>query len=190
MDPPRIDNRTEFLAEPFPIVEDGERLVLVVKATFLYLRQAGAVALGARREQRTIRAADIFWGDPEKTAIKYPGDLSLHKPGTDVIVVAAAHSPGDMPVAFFDAAVRVGPLQKVIRVYGLRVWQANGAGVSAPHTTTGIDVRYDYAWGGLDVTDMSRPVEEPRNPVGLGIARDLSRLTHTPAPFIDKILRA
>jgi hypothetical protein len=32
---------------------------------------------------------------------------------------------------------------------------------------------------------MSNPMEEPRNPVGMGIARDPATLTHKPAPFIE-----
>ncbi|MEZ4311715.1 MAG: DUF2169 domain-containing protein [Polyangiaceae bacterium] len=46
-------------------------------------------------------------------------------------------------------------------------------------------MRYDFAWGGADFTDPSKPVEEPRNPVGLGVARDPALLTHQTAPFIE-----
>jgi hypothetical protein len=88
-------------------------------------------------------------------------------------------------VPSFDAGVRVGPLGKTVRVFGLRVWEAGGAGLSAPRPTRGVELRYDHAWGGLDVSDPARPVEEPRNPVGRGIARDPSTLTHQPAPMIE-----
>ena len=46
-------------------------------------------------------------------------------------------------------------------------------------------MRYDHAWGGLDVSDPLKPAEEPRNPVGMGIARDPAALTHQPAPSIE-----
>ncbi|WP_437478002.1 DUF2169 domain-containing protein [Sorangium sp. So ce1014] len=181
-----MDNRTDFVAAPFLLVgKDGERLVVVVKATFVRVVGQTELELSDRAQRRRIRSADVPWGDPEKSSIKYPADLCIAKPGTDVIVVAAAHAPGGRPAPFFDAGVRLGHLEKVVRIFGLRVWEAKGAGLTEPHPTTGIEVRYDYAWGGLDPSDPSRPVEEPRNPVGMGIARDPVALTHKPAPFIE-----
>ncbi|XXT16018.1 DUF2169 domain-containing protein [Sorangium sp. So ce429] len=181
-----MDNRTDFVAAPFLLVgKDGERLVVVVKATFVHVAGQSELELSDRAEQRRIRSADVPWSDPEKSSIKYPADLCIAKPGTDVIVVAAAHAPGGRAAPFFDAGVRLGGLEKIIRVFGLRVWEAKGAGLSEPRPTTGIEVRYDHAWGGLDRSDPSRPVEEPRNPVGMGIARDPAVLTHKPAPFIE-----
>ncbi|MDI1443566.1 DUF2169 domain-containing protein [Polyangium sp. 6x1] len=186
MDAPRLNNKSEFRVSPLPLIgKDGERLVVIVKATFVLVPGEGEVEFAERAQQRAIRGADVPWGDPEKSSIKYPSDLCVTKPGTDVIVVASAHAPGGKAVPSFDAGVRVGPLEKIVRVFGLRVWEAKGSGLSAPRPTTGIELRYDYAWGGLDTSDLIRPVEEPRNPVGLGIARDPEMLTHKPAPFIE-----
>jgi hypothetical protein len=186
MDAPRVDNKTELVAEPFVLLgKDGERLVVIVKATFCRAPGEDALELLPRREQRPIRGADVPWGEPEKSSIKYPSDLCIKKPGTDVIVVAAAHAPRGEAAPTFDAGVRVGPLEKVVRVFGMRVWEANGGGVSAARPTTGVEIRYDYAWGGIDLSDPEEPVEEPRNPVGLGVARDLSTLTHKVAPFLE-----
>ncbi len=186
MDAPRLNNKSEFMASPFPLLgKDGERLVVVVKATFLWLRGQGELELAERAAQRGIRGADVPWGEPEKSSIKYPSDLCIAKPGTDVIVVAAAHAPGGKAVPSFDAGVRVGHLEKIIRIFGLRVWEAKGTGLSAPRPTTGIEVRYDHAWGGLDTSDPRQAVEEAWNPVGMGVARDPAALTHKPAPFIE-----
>jgi hypothetical protein len=186
MDAPQLDNRTELAAQPRVLMsKDGERLVLIVKATFARAPREGTLELVPTEERRGIRGQDIPWGDPEKSSIKYPSDLCLAKPGTDVIVVATAHAPGGKAVPSFDAGVRVGALEKTIRVFGLRVWGANGSSLTAPRPTTGVEVRYDHAWGGLDVSDVLKPVEEARNPVGMGIARDLSKLTHQPGPAIE-----
>ncbi len=186
MDAPQLDNQTELAAQPRVLMaKDGERLVLIVKATFVRVPREGALELVPRAERRGIRGQDIPWGDPEKSSIKYPSDLCLTKPGTDVIVVATAHAPGGKAVPSFDAGVRVGRLEKTIRVFGLRVWGANGSSLTAPRPTTGVEVRYDHAWGGLDVSDPLKPMEEPRNPVGTGIARDLAALTHQPGPMIE-----
>lgn len=186
MDAPRLDNKTDLAAEPRTLMaKDGERLVLIVKATCTRVAGEAVLELVPRAERRGIRGQDIPWGDPEKSSIKYPSDLCLAKPGTDVIVVAAAHAPGGKAVPTFDAGVRIGPLEKTIRVFGLRVWAANGSSVSAPHPTAGVEVRYDYAWGGLDASDPEKVAEEPRNPVGMGVARDAAALTHQPAPMIE-----
>lgn len=187
MDSPTMDNRTDFVARPHTLMgKQGEELCVIVKATFV--RSAArdpSLALAPKRLARPIRAADVPWGDPEKSSVRYPSDLCLRKPGTDVIVVACAHAPGGKPVPVIDAAVRAGALEKAIRVTGLRVWEANGAGVSAPRPASSLPIRYDHAWGGSDFTDPSRPVWEPKNPVGLGVARDPSALTHRPAPMIE-----
>jgi hypothetical protein len=186
VDAPDLVNGTKLIAVPRVLLgKDGERLVLIVKATFLRFVGDTSLELATKKQARGIRSADVPWGDPEKSSIKYPSDLCIEKPGTDVIVVAAAHAPGGKPVPSFDAGVRVGALEKSIRIWGLRVWEANGSGVSAPRPTTGIEVRYDFAWGGIDVSDPSRPVEEARNPVGLGVAREASTLTHKAAPMIE-----
>lgn len=190
MDAPALTNKTDFVVHPYMLAgKEGELLVVIVKATFLRVPGAAAPVLAPRREQRPIRPADVPWGAPEKSSIRYPSDLCAAKPATDVIVVAAAHAPGHKAVPWFDAGVRIGPLEKTIRVFGLRVWEANGAGLSAPRPTTGIEVRYDHAWGGADFSDTARPVEEARNPVGLGIARDPAALTHKPGPFIEDPLQ-
>jgi hypothetical protein len=186
MDAPTLDNRTDFAAAPRTLVgKDGERLVVIVKATFVRAPREGVLEVVPKAERRGIRSQDVPWGDPEKSSIKYPSDLCLAKPGTDVVVVAAAHALGGKAVPSFDAGVRVGNLSKTVRVFGLRVWEANGSAVSAPRPTAGIELRYDDAWGGLDLSDPMKPVEEARNPVGMGVARDASQLTHKPAPMIE-----
>lgn len=185
MDQPALDNPTDFIAQPQTLLDkDGDKLVVLVKAT-LELEQDGALEVAPKGRRRGIRSADVPWGDPEKSSILYPADLCIRKPGTDVIVVARGYAPGRKPVTSFDVAVRVGPVRKTLRVFGLRVWQAGGNGLSPPRPITEIDLRYDHAWGGIDASDPARIVEEPRNPVGLGITGDPSSLTHQPAPSIE-----
>jgi hypothetical protein len=185
MDQPPLDNTTEFVAHPQPLIDkDGERLVVIVKAT-LELAADGVLEVAPKERRRGVRMADIPWGDPDKSSVLYPADLCLRKPGTDVIVVAKAYAPGGKPAPSFDVAAQVGRLQKQLRVFGLRVWQRDGEGLSAPRPLDAIEVRYDFAWGGIDTSDPAEIVEEPRNPVGLGVARDPASLTHQPAPSIE-----
>jgi hypothetical protein len=182
---PPIDNPTDLVAHPQILVDkDGERLITMVKGTFV--REAdGTLELAPKKRQRKLRFADVPWGKPEKSSVLYPADVCLRKPGTDVIVVAKAYAPGGKAVPSFDVAVKVGPLQKLVKVFGLRVWQAGGNGLSQPRPVAEIEMRYDYAWGGLDDADPAAIEEEPRNPVGMGVTRDPSSLTHQPAPSLE-----
>lgn len=185
MDQPPVDNPTDLVAHPQVIADkEGERLVVMVKATFL--REAdGTIELAPKRWQRKLRFADVPWGEPEKSSILYPADICVRKPGTDVIIVAKAHAPGGKPVPTFDAGVRVGPLQKIVRIFGLRVWAAEGTGLSPPRPVAEVEMRYDNAWGGIDDSDPDDILEEPRNPVGTGVTQDHGALTHKPAPSIE-----
>jgi hypothetical protein len=185
MDQPPVDNLTDFQVHPQEVVDkDGEKLVAIVKATYeLHPGQPLEVAVPKRR--RLVRLADVPWGKPQISSIMYPGDLCLRKPGTDVIVVARAHAPNGVPVTSFDAGVSVGMMRKVCRIFGFRVWEAGGNGLTPPSPIAEIEMRYDFAWGGCDTSDPTSTLEEPRNPVGIGVTRDNSKLTHKPAPSIE-----
>jgi hypothetical protein len=184
MSEPPQDNQTEFVVHPHVILDrDGELLQCLVKATFEWDREAAVLELASKDRQRQIRFADVPWGDPEKSSIAYPADTAPRKLGTDVIVVAKAHPPAG--ATEFDAYVRVGPVRKALKVFGLRVWQEKGRGLSSPRAAVPVELRYDYAWGGVDDSDPRKFLEEPRNPVGRGITRDASVLTHTVAPCIE-----
>lgn len=185
MDAPEIDNRTELLVEPHQLLgKDGEQLVTLIKGTYEQDGAGGLVEAPPER-RRGFRYADSHWGDPATSAPKYPCDGVGYKPNTDVVVVAVAHAPEGRQVDSFDVAVQVGPLKKSLQIFGLRVWQERGAGLSAPRPLLAQEIRYDHAWGGLDDSDLTDVHEEPRNPVGRGIARDPDALTHQRAPCIE-----
>jgi hypothetical protein len=186
MDAPPEQNETDFTLHPQLILDkDGERLLAVVKATFEQSPETLAFELAAEERMRPVRFADIPWGEPEKSSIAYPADICPRKPATDVVVVAIAYAPGGKPVPSFDVYARVGPLKKALRVFGLRVWEAGGAGLSAPRPVAEVEMRYDNAWGGADDENPAKFVEEPRNPVGLGVAGDPDKLTHQLGPCIE-----
>ena len=186
MDEPPLENKTEFAAHPQLLLDrDGEKLVTVVKASFELEPDGEALELAPAERTRGIRMSDIPWGEPDVSSIAYPAELCLRKPGTDVIVVAEAHSPGGEPSESFDVRVEVGPLKKSLTVFGPRVWQARGSGLSAPAPMTQLEMRYEYAWGGFDDSDPERIVEEPRNPIGRGKVADPAALTNQPAPCIE-----
>jgi hypothetical protein len=167
------------------LTAEGEKLLTVAKGTFVLRRGAAELAPVPEPEARPVRAANVTWGDPVTTPPKYPCDIAPLKAASDVVVVAKAHAPNARAVPAFDAGVVVGPLSKRLRVHGLRVWQANGSGLSAPRPFVEQEIRYDAAWGGLDLSDPMRPVGDMRNPVGNGWVRDVAALTHQMAPSIE-----
>src|SRR5687767_7994424 len=144
MDSPPHENLTDFEVHPQVLVDkQGEVLACIVKATYILPEDGGPLELAPKEEARIVRVADIPWGEPEISSILFPSDLCVRKPGTDVIVVAEAYAPNKVPAPFIDVAVRVGYLQKACRVFGLRVWETGGRGISAPRPIDRLQMRYD-----------------------------------------------
>jgi hypothetical protein len=131
-----------------------------------------------------VRPGDVPWGKPEVSSVAYPCDVALRKPGTDVLVVGRSFPPRGEPAPQWDVFVQVGPLRKALRVYGLRVWEVGGTGISPPRPIDSMEMRYDFAWGGCE-GEPPDFVEEARNPVGMGFVKDPSTLTDKPAPHIE-----
>lgn len=189
---PRIDNDTDFVLEPHVLADrDGERLCAIVKATFEYVPGPprgpdGSFVIAPKDRRRGVRAADVPWGDPTKSSIRYPSDLCVRKPATDVVVVAVAHAPEGRAVPYFDAGVRVARVQRVVRITGPRFWVHEGDALTEPRPIKQLEVRYDYAFGGFDNEDPEEPpAEDARNPVGLGVVQHLGALDKRQAPQIE-----
>jgi hypothetical protein len=74
-----------------------------------------------------------------------------------------------------------------LRIHGERKWERSlGSVVPGPSAPVAITpLAWSLAYGGIDLTELSRPLEEPRNPVGRGVARDVGSLIGTPAPQIE-----
>lgn len=162
----QIDNRTPFTAERAWVRDrDGSEVWLVaVKATFDILED-GSTAVA--KEQLPVLRLPEHFGEPGKSSIRYDADLVLTKRTTDVIVVGHAYAPPGQAVAHADVGFRIGPLQKVLRVFGDRTWGTFGA--SSPEPFERMPLVYERAYGGGD--SRSRTPEQDwdwRNPVGTG----------------------
>lgn len=186
MDLPPLENQTDFSVHPqLYLGKDGERLLCMVKATFELSTGETEARLAPPDRMRGFRFADVPWDDPAKSSILFPCDVCIAKPGTDVVIAAVGHAPDGQPVPSFDVFARVGPLQKALRVFGMRLWESRGAGLTPPRPVDRVEIRYDHAWGGTDDSDPARFVEEARNPVGRGMVGDPGLLTHQIAPCIE-----
>jgi hypothetical protein len=102
---------------------EGERLdVLIVRATFDFAADGKPMTLA--REQQPIAFGDTFAGpvasEPLRAVVEEDGDLLPYKPGTDILVMGNAHAPDDRAHENWIAGIRVGNIQKILRLHGPR----------------------------------------------------------------------
>jgi hypothetical protein len=116
------------------------------------------------------------------------------KPATDVLLSGSACSTRGA-VRVLDTAVKVGPVQKNVRVWGERRLQLGATGrlrFSDPEPFTSMPLVWDHAYGGRDVhaegklrigerglfgrcEETGGAIVYPRNPAGRGFFIDLER---------------
>lgn len=188
----KIGNKTPFEAEAIPFLDaDGKaHLTVIVKGTFTIVPEGLAVV-----DEGQI---PILFGDepadPEKgDSPKFEADTAPFKPRADILLVGKAHAPGREPVRWLDAGLRVGKLQKVVRVFGDRTWISGGGKLSAPAFTepepfTEMPLVYGKAFGGIDTESGGFCAE---NPVGCGFytRKSPKNIGGAPLPNIEDASR-
>jgi len=167
---PAIENKTPFAFEPlFLADEEGRPLfVSIVKATY-HIDKGTRLSLA--EEQIPVNTSGEHWGDPEKSSYKYEPETAFIKPATDIVLIGHAYAPKP-GVTKVDVSLRVGPMQKVVRVVGDRYW-VKSFGITSmtrPRPFKRIPLIYERAFGGWDRShpDPDKHTFEPRNPVGTG----------------------
>jgi hypothetical protein len=169
---PDIDNVTPFAFEPvFTLDEHGRQvLVPVVKATF----DIGDAGLTPAPAQRPVALAGEPYGDPETSSYRWEPEAALPKPATDVVLLGSAVAPAGKATEAM-VAVAMGPLRKVVRVVGDRVFfrSMGSIGISSPAPFEQLPLQWERAFGGWDRSDPDAAKHEcdPRNPVGRGFRR-------------------
>jgi hypothetical protein len=179
----QVDNRTPFAAERGWVRDrDGAEIWLVaVKATFDILADGSTQV---SKEQPPVLRLPEHHGEPGKSSIKYDGDLMLTKKTTDVIVVGHACAPEGMTVTHADVGFKVGPIQKLLRVFGDRTW--NAVGHTDPEPFERIPLVYERAFGGVDAKSKTPEKDwDWRNPVGTGYAISSRNATGLKLPNIE-----
>ncbi len=182
--PPDLSADTLAAVELVPQLDlDGRQLVVVLVKERFVVDRDGVVE---RTNDAEIRPVDEPWDEPPQS-LKLPSDVCVRKPRTDVVVAAKAMARDRAPVRSLDVLVRVGPVEKLLRVHGTRVWYRtmNGLGLTPPEPFEDVELRWDLAWGGCDFEEGRKPLEEARNPVGRGVVRVPSTLVHQPGPQIE-----
>jgi hypothetical protein len=178
-----LDNRTPFAADRnWTRDKDGVHWWLVaVRATFA-IGPGGRLTLAD--EQLPPVLAPEHFGEPGTSSLRYDSDLLAIKPSTDVVLVASAHAPRGRPAASVPVALRVGPLEKTLVVYGERAY-FEGRATTSPIPFVTREIRYELAFGGSDLSDPDPKKHrlDERNPVGRGIAPRGAK--HAPAHSIE-----
>lgn len=170
---PQIENRTPFAFETLFLMDEEGRPLLVplVQATWVVDGRSRPVV---PEKQLPVRPAGQYWGDPDTSSCKYEPQTAFLKPTTDVVLIGHAYPAraGDREVL---VTLRVGTLEKTVRVVGDRCWIKTLGIINIPNPQPfeRIPLIYERAFGGWDTAGPD-PVNgqfEPRNPVGVGFRR-------------------
>ncbi len=170
----QIRNSTRFPAalysSPDPL--GVETIFAVVKGTF-----ALASRVEEAQQQIPIVMADRFHGDALTTSIAEPGDVSLVKPGTDVLLFGHAYGPGGRPTHQAEVSLRLASIEKRVAVFGDRRWSGRILSrLSAPEPFERMPLVWERAFGGTETHpgEPPRVDGEDRNPVGTGFRSRVS----------------
>ncbi|MCB9881259.1 MAG: DUF2169 domain-containing protein [Planctomycetes bacterium] len=167
---PVVENLTTTAFEPvFAADEEGRPIVIaVVRGTFDVPDHGRATFA---EEQEPIRVGGTWWGKPGESSLKYEPEMAIEKPATDVVLIATAR-PVQRETTSLDVGIRLGPVEKAVRVFGPRHWvrRLGMKSISKPEPVEEVPLIAENAFGGWDRTppDERHHRCEPRNPVGVG----------------------
>lgn len=180
----QLKNETPFKAAiaVFPNAQGVDTLYVLTKATFTIEPKPSL-----SETQVAPILSDQFWGDPASSSIKYPAEMHMTKPATDVVLIGQAWAPEGRKVSELDVSVTVAERQKVVRAIGNRLWH-NG-GISRAEPFARMPMLYEYCYGGTHVLDPKAGhfLAEERNPVGRGFVgkRTAAEFNQQPLPNIE-----
>ncbi len=149
----KIDNPTPFDVIMLPMMGPGNTTALTVIAKATYGFSPGATELAAN--QIPISFADQFYDEEEGGGIRYESDMVPYKPNTDVVLSCSAHAPEGAPIPELEVALKVGSIEKRLKVFGKRLWNFKGV-LSKRYVSTDAKpfktcpIRYSHAFGGMD----------------------------------------
>ncbi|CAL8480012.1 DUF2169 domain-containing protein [Caballeronia sp. S22] len=184
-----MDNRTPYAVDKaWRQDRDGNKLwMVVVKATF-DISPGGVTSLA--EEQIPVAQTCKHMGAAGKTSLIHESDLFGVKLGTDVLVNGSAWAPKGHRARALDVHLRVGPVNKRLRVSGERYWRRHlvrGLVATPPEWFESMPIRYERAYGGQDLSadDPAQHRIEDRNPVGAGFAVRVEHCVDQRLPNIE-----
>ncbi|CAH2396618.1 DUF2169 family type VI secretion system accessory protein [Mesorhizobium escarrei] len=178
-----LSNETPFAAqESWTRDERGHEVWLIaIKASF-EIDPDGKQRL--LKDQTPVNLAPIYGSDPNELLDET--DLNLEKKHTDILVEGHVYAPGGRPNIESVARIKVGDVDKTIKVTGDRVFMPGAVSVrmSRPEPFTKMPISWRRTYGGTDM-EASKPNWDQRNPVGTGFAVDPQRLISKTGPNFE-----
>jgi hypothetical protein len=164
-----IRNYTPFVPIFFESrdVRGREFCVFVLRGTF------GVVPDGTIRphpKQSPLIKADLYHGELNGSSLYMESDLAPFKPKADIHINAVACTRGRRALPDWQIRLRVGVLEKTLRVTGPRQWvrQRGRYQLTEPEPSLEVPIRYERAFGGIWTTNWGRVCRFEENPVGVG----------------------
>jgi hypothetical protein len=184
-----VENLTPFahVALPSTGADAVDRLLVVVSARFELPRPGTSMQTPPKLiEQKPVRLADEYNGEPDASSLRYEGQSAFDRPATDVLLLGQAWAPGGRAEKRVDVALVIANRRKTVAVIGERVWsQGVGALVAtSPRAFVSMPLVYERAFGGAEPGDGPRSFE-PRNPVGRGFYRNAAQALYQPLPNLE-----
>src|SRR5262249_16655390 len=167
-----IENRTPYaVGRTWGRNKDGlHEWIVAVKGTFK-IRPDGSLTLADEQPEPLL--APEYNGEDGVSSLRYDADLVGPKPATALVLNGTAYAPRGRPSTEFPVSLRVGEVQKTLRVVGNRRWGRGpfGPSQSAMEPVTSVPIVYERAYGGFDQSspDPRKQRLDTRNPVGCGM---------------------
>jgi hypothetical protein len=163
------------------------RLTVILKGTFVMT--GGAQATFAEKPL-PIFEGDIPTSDDPAAPVRFETDMVPFKPRADVVLVGQAYAPrGEPRETPLDVSLRVGSLEKTLRVFGDRTWSfpsklSLAPEISKPKPFVTMDLTYERAFGGIDAAASLYCAE---NLIGRGFIGKKSRdcIQDKPLPNLE-----
>jgi hypothetical protein len=169
-----FENHTPFAALAYDIVDrEGEEFHVVVARGTYDLRPAPPSGEGEgppvthlailSGDATDLVLSDVYYGELNRSSVKYESDLAQRKPKCDVIVSGSAHSPSGEAVTRVDVRIRIRRLASIpnlaeagtlldhpLAVHGARAFERRGEswGLADPERFVELPLRYEHAFGG------------------------------------------
>ncbi|KRB32503.1 MULTISPECIES: DUF2169 domain-containing protein [Mesorhizobium] len=136
------------------------------------------------KDQTPVTKAPLHGADPNELLDE--SDFNIEKKHSDVLIEGHVYAPGGQPSLDTVARVKIGDLDKTVRVSGDRVFMPGPVSVrmSRPQSFVEMPISWRRTYGGMDM-EASTPDWDQRNPLGTGFAVNPQRLVGKTAPNFE-----
>jgi len=178
----QLENNTPFAADTviFPNEDAVDSLYIIVRATF-NIDKDWTLA----DQQLKPCTEDEYWTEPGKSSIKFTSDYHTGKLSTDIFMVGHAFAPMNTKTKQLDVSLKVGQVEKTVRVFGDRQWRSGK--ITEPKLFKTMAMVYERAFGGMFVSDGKIISSSDYNPLGRGFAgmRSVDEMDGVPLPNLE-----